>query len=60
MAIVITAGQRGDSPQFGPVLERVRVPRVRAGRPRVRPNGVRAGRAYSSRRNRACLRCRGV
>ncbi|MFE2037463.1 hypothetical protein ACFXBB_30265 [Streptomyces scopuliridis] len=26
-SIVITAGQRGDSPQFEPVLERIRVPR---------------------------------
>lgn len=28
MAIVITAGQRSDSPQFEPVLEKVRVPRL--------------------------------
>lgn len=28
MAIVITAGQRGDSPQFEPVLAKVRVPRI--------------------------------
>ncbi|MBP2587085.1 transposase [Streptomyces sp. PvR006] len=27
-AIVVTAAQRGDSPQFEPVLEKVRVPRV--------------------------------
>ncbi|MFJ6438887.1 IS5 family transposase, partial [Streptomyces sp. NPDC091416] len=27
MSIVVTAGQRGDSPQFEPVLEKVRVPR---------------------------------
>ncbi|MFD0622896.1 hypothetical protein ACFQ2K_08745 [Streptomyces sanglieri] len=25
MSIVITAGQRGDSPQFKPVLEQIRV-----------------------------------
>lgn len=28
MAIVVTAGQRGDSPQFEPVLEKVRAPRI--------------------------------
>ncbi|MFE4337175.1 hypothetical protein ACFRQM_50050 [Streptomyces sp. NPDC056831] len=28
MSIVVTAGQRGDWPQFEPVLEKVRVPRI--------------------------------
>ncbi|MFE4774859.1 transposase [Streptomyces sp. NPDC056713] len=42
MSIVVTAGQRGDSPQFEPVLEKIRVPRVGAGRPRARPERVRA------------------
>ncbi|MEU6291750.1 hypothetical protein [Streptomyces sp. NPDC046988] len=60
MAIVVTAGQRGDSPQFEPVLERVRVPRVGPGRPRARPDRVPADRAYASRRNRAYLRHRGI
>ncbi|MFI2312444.1 transposase [Streptomyces sp. CB00072] len=60
MSIVITAGQRGDSPQFEPVLERVRVPRLGPGRPRVRPNRVRADKAYASRKNRAYLRSRGI
>ncbi|MGW0860569.1 IS5 family transposase, partial [Streptomyces sp. NPDC002690] len=60
MSIVITAGQRGDSPQFEPVLEKVRVPRIGPGRPRVRPNRVRADKAYASRRNRAYLRRRGI
>ncbi|WP_327207218.1 IS5 family transposase [[Kitasatospora] papulosa] len=59
MSIVITAGQRGNSPQFEPVLERVRVPRIGPGRPRVRPNRVRADKAYASRKNRAYLRRRG-
>ncbi|KAA0938719.1 IS5 family transposase [Streptomyces apricus] len=58
--IVITAGQRGDSPQFEPVLENVRVPRTGPGRPRVRPGRVRADKAYASRRNRAYLRRRGI
>ncbi|WP_420706614.1 IS5 family transposase [Streptomyces sp. BoleA5] len=60
MSIVVTAGQRGDSPQFEPVLERVRVPRIGPGRPRVRPDRVRAGKAYASRRNRAYLCRRGI
>ncbi|MFB4274389.1 hypothetical protein ACBJ59_03770 [Nonomuraea sp. MTCD27] len=34
MSIVITAGQRGDSPQFEVVLGRIRVPRLGSGRPR--------------------------
>ncbi|WP_328908031.1 IS5 family transposase [Streptomyces sp. NBC_00234] len=45
MSIVVTAGQRGDSPQFEPVLEKVRVPRIGPGRPRVRPDRVRADKA---------------
>jgi hypothetical protein len=54
MSIVVTAGQRGDSPQFEPVLAKVRVPRLGPGRPRVRPDRVRADKAYASRKNRAC------
>jgi transposase len=60
MSIVVTAGQRGDSPQFEAVLERVRVPRIGPGRPRVRPRRVRADKAYASRKNRAYLRRRGI
>lgn len=60
MAVVITAGQRGDSPQFEVVLERIGVPRVGAGRARTRPDRVLADKAYSSRGNRAYLRRRGI
>ncbi|MFD7287165.1 transposase [Streptomyces sp. NPDC059863] len=60
MSIVMTAGQRGDSPQFVHVLEKVRVPRIGPGRPRVRPDRVRADKAYASRENRAHLRRRGI
>jgi hypothetical protein len=35
MALVLTGGQRGDSRQFIPVLERIRVPRLGGGRPRI-------------------------
>ncbi|MFJ6837944.1 transposase [Streptomyces sp. NPDC091209] len=59
-SIVVTAGQRGDSRQFEPLLEKVRVPRIGPGRPRVRPHRVRADKAYAPRKNRACLRRRGI
>ncbi|MEU9547119.1 IS5 family transposase [Streptomyces mirabilis] len=60
MSIVITAGQRGDSPQFEVVLGRIRVPRPGPGRPRTLPKRVRADKAYASRKNRAYLRRRGI
>lgn len=60
MSLVITAGQRGDSPQFEAVLGRIRVPRLTTGPPRTRPRQVRADNAYSSRKNRAYLRRRGI
>ncbi|MFI8327020.1 hypothetical protein [Streptomyces sp. NPDC085529] len=49
MSIVVTAGQRGDAPQFEPVQEKVRVLRAGSGRARVRPDRVRADKAYASR-----------
>lgn len=60
LSLVITAGQRGDAPQFQPVLNRVRVPRTGRGRPRNRPERVLADKAYGSRANRAYLRKRGI
>ncbi|MDX3696599.1 IS5 family transposase [Streptomyces europaeiscabiei] len=60
MSLGVTAGQRGDSPQFQVVLGRIRVPRPGPGRPRTRPDRVRADKAYSSRANRAYLRKRGI
>ena len=60
LSIVLTAGQRGDSPQFIAVLEGIRVPRPAAGRPRTRPDRVLADKAYTSRANRRYLRRRGV
>jgi transposase len=60
LSVLITAGQRGDSPQFESVLEAIRVPRIGSGRPRRRPDRVRADKAYDSRRNRAYLRRRGI
>jgi transposase len=63
LSLVVTAGQRGDSPQFTTVLDRIRVKVPgpgRPGRPRCRPDRVLADRAYSSRANRAYLRRRGI
>ena len=60
LSIVLTAGQRGDSPQFVPVLERIRVPRPAGGRPRTTPDRVLADKAYTSKANRFYLRRRGI
>ncbi|PKV84338.1 IS5 family transposase [Streptomyces sp. TLI_146] len=60
LSLLVTAGQRGDSPLFVPVLEAIRVPRLGAGRPRRTPVRVRADKAYSSVANRAYLRRRGI
>ncbi|WP_174501690.1 IS5 family transposase [Streptacidiphilus neutrinimicus] len=60
LSVLITAGQRGDCPQFIAVLESIRVPRTGRGRPRTRPDRVRGDKAYSSRANRAYLRRRGI
>ncbi|MFI6317799.1 transposase [Nonomuraea sp. NPDC050556] len=60
MSLLLTAGQRGDSPQFRNVLEKINVPRLGAGRLRTRPDRVRADKTYSSRANRAYLRRRRI
>lgn len=60
LSLLVTAGQRGDSPQFEPVLEAIRVPKAGGGRPRRKPLRVRGDKAYSSRANRAYLRRRGI
>jgi transposase len=60
LALLLTAGQRADSPQFTAVLDRIRVPRLGRGRPRTRPDRALADKAYSSRANRAYLRRRKI
>lgn len=61
MGMVVTAGQRGDSPQFAPVLEQVRVKRPGGvGRPRARPARVRGDKVHASAANGALLRRRGI
>ena len=60
LSLLITAGHWHDSPQFQPVLERIRVPRTGPGRPRTEPDKVRADKAYGSRANRFYLRRRRI
>lgn len=55
----MTAGQAADSPQFIPVLRKVRI-RGPVGRPRTLPDAVAGDKAYSSHGNRAYLRRRGI
>ncbi len=51
LAFVLTVGQAADSPQFIPVLKKLRV-RGPVGRPRTRPDAVAGDKAYSSRQKR--------
>jgi transposase len=61
LATTLTPGQAADSPQFVPVLQRIRVPRRSGpGRPRTRPVRVLGDKAYAARANRAYLRRRGI
>ncbi|MGW6318126.1 IS5 family transposase [Streptomyces sp. NPDC055099] len=60
LAIVLTPGHYGDSPQFERVLSQISVPRLGVGRPRTRPDHVLADKAYTSRKNRRYLRRRGI
>lgn len=59
LSFVLMLGQAADSPQFVPVLGKVRVPGP-VGRPRTRPDAVAGDEAYSSRANRAHPRKRGI
>jgi transposase len=59
LSIILTPGQAADSPQFIPVLRKIRV-RGPVGRPRSRPGAVAGDKAYSSRANRAHLRKRKI
>ncbi|MQM26870.1 IS5 family transposase [Glycomyces sp. NEAU-7082] len=60
LSLKLTAGQRGDSPQFAPVLEAIGVPWCGPGRAKTRPRKVLADKAYASRANRAHLRRRRI
>jgi hypothetical protein len=47
--LAMTAGQRGDSPQFIAVLREIHVARPGSGRPHIRPDLVLADKAYTSK-----------
>ena len=59
LVTLITPGQAGDSPMFLTLMAQLRVGRDK-GRPRTRPDAVRADKAYSSRAIRTHLRSRGI
>ncbi|MFD0535178.1 hypothetical protein ACFQY7_16945 [Actinomadura luteofluorescens] len=42
LSLVVTAGQRGDAPQFEAVMAGIHVARPGRGRPRTRPDLVRS------------------
>jgi len=59
LVVLIGPGQGGDNPMCIPLLENLRVPRT-CGRPRMRPDELRADKAYSSRQIRDYLRKRRI
>ncbi|MAY48461.1 MAG: IS5/IS1182 family transposase [Microbacterium sp.] len=59
LVTLITPGQAGDSPMLLPLMAQLRVTR-RVGRPRTKPDALRADKAYSSRAIRAHLRARRI
>ena len=60
LAFRLTPGQANDSPEFIPVLDSIRIQNLGPGPARSRPERVLADKAYSSRANRAWLRCHGI
>jgi transposase len=59
--MLLTAGQRHESTQLGPLLDAIRVPRLGgAGRPRKRPAHLIADRGYSYTTCRQLLRRRRI
>lgn len=57
---ILTPGQAGDNPQLLPLLEGIKVRRRGGGRPRSRPEEVRADKAYSHPSTRKALRGKGI
>lgn len=60
LSLVLSAGQAGDAPHFEAVMAGIRIARPDGGRPRTRPERVRADKAYSSRAIRSHLRRRQI
>ena len=57
---VTTAGQRHDSVAFNALMADISIVRSAGSRPRTRPDRVLADKAYSTRKIRDTLRCRGI
>ncbi|MBN9792647.1 IS5 family transposase [Pseudonocardia sp. TMWB2A] len=60
LVVLVGPGQGGDAPMFVHLMSHLRIDRVGPGRPRTRPERVRADKAYSSRAIRRHLRERGI
>lgn len=60
MTFILTPGQRHDTVVFEPLMEQGAVNRPGPGRPKQRPDRVVGDKGYSSRKNRAYLRQRGI
>jgi transposase len=60
LARITSAGQRGDSLAFVPLMGQLGIARPGGGRPRTRPGRVLGDKAYSSAAIRAHLRRRGI
>jgi len=58
--MLVTAGQRHESTQLGPLLDAIRVPRSGSGRPRKRPAHLIADRGHSDTTCRRLLRQRRI
>lgn len=60
LVVLVSAGQAHDGPVFEHLLAHLKVTGAPRGRPRTRPDRVRADKAYSSRATRTQLRRRGI
>ena len=58
--VLVSAGQSHDAPVLGHLLSHLRVSTESPGRPRTRPDRLRADKAYSNRAIRTELRRRGI
>ncbi len=60
LSLVLTGGNVNDTTMLVETIDRIRVPRIGPGRPRVRPDRVLADKGYPSRANRSYLAGRGI
>jgi putative transposase len=60
LVVLVGPGQAGDAPMFPHLMAHLSIARPGVGRPRTRPNRMRADKAYSSRAIRGHLRSRRI